>query len=78
MKKPLDWLKCGPGRDLPGNPGWSAPPRTVTIVDQSLEQLRAENREMMRLVREVLQGHPQVLAEVLALLEQRRPPESWH
>jgi len=21
--RPLDWLKCGPGKDAPGNPGWS-------------------------------------------------------
>jgi hypothetical protein len=24
QNRPLDWLKCGPGRDAPGAPGWAA------------------------------------------------------
>jgi len=29
-KRPLDWLKCGPGKETPRRPGWSAAPKAQT------------------------------------------------
>ena len=28
-KRPLDWLKCGPGKETARRPGWSAAPRAL-------------------------------------------------
>jgi hypothetical protein len=31
-KRPLDWLKCGPGKETSGRPGWSVAPKAHTAV----------------------------------------------
>jgi hypothetical protein len=39
--RPLDWLKCGPGKDASNSPGWTAPARARTLTDA--EQLTLES-----------------------------------
>lgn len=31
-KRPLDWLKCGPGKETSRQPGWSAAPKAQTAA----------------------------------------------
>src|SRR5262245_6914530 len=33
--RPLDWLKSGPGKPLPGYPGWTAPARAAVVTDEA-------------------------------------------
>jgi hypothetical protein len=49
--KPLDWLKCGPGKERPGNPGWSTAARAQS-GGRETNALRLP--EMQRLVAALL------------------------
>jgi hypothetical protein len=60
-KRPLDWLKCGPGRDTRTDPGWASAPKPVpgTAAAGSLA------------------GQPEVLAVFQKLMEALAPfPEA--
>lgn len=50
-KRPLDWLKCGPGKETPRRPGWSAAPKaqvavrardTNALADPSFQRIGAQ------------------------------------
>lgn len=52
-KDPQAWLAHGPGRDAPGNPGWSAP---VKAADQTMTGRNAlHDPQLLALFRELLE-----------------------
>jgi hypothetical protein len=60
-KRPLDWLKCGPGRETRTDPGWASAPKPVPAGAAAGS----------------LAGQPEVLAVFQKLLEALAPfPEA--
>jgi hypothetical protein len=52
--RPLDWLKCGPGKDAPDSPGWTAPARARPLTDA--EKLTLEDPIVQALILSLLDG----------------------
>lgn len=52
--RPLDWLKCGPGKDAPDSPGWTAPARARLLTEA--EQLTLQDPIVQALVVSLLDG----------------------
>ncbi len=65
------WLKHGPGRDLPGRPGWAALVRPAPPpVKQAVDWLASpEFRRFAALLRTALAPHPEALAVVARVLD---------
>jgi hypothetical protein len=60
--KPLDWLKCGPGREAPGRTGWTSAAKAPPAA-------RGEAAPTL--------SHPEVQRLLVELLEQLKPfPEA--
>lgn len=77
--KPLEWLKCGPGKETADAPGWTAAvrarPPEVDAPDR--DQLRGELFALLGRFVEHLDAPPEQRAELAAwLIEQRRRGES--
>lgn len=43
QNKPLDWLKCGPGRDVPGVPGWAVAVKPAPPEQDESSRLTLDN-----------------------------------
>lgn len=50
--RPLDWLKCGPGKEVPNARGWSTPPRPLLLPEQ--DQVSLQHRVVQELVASLL------------------------
>jgi hypothetical protein len=68
---PQFWLKNGPGRDLPGKPGWAAMIRPTLGGHQTTINLftSAEFLQFMAMLRAVLAPYPEALEALAAALE---------
>jgi hypothetical protein len=49
---PRDWLRMGPGRERPGEPGWSSPPQAGTAANEASPASR--DARMLQCVAECL------------------------
>lgn len=79
-KDPLNWLKCGPGKDTTGSPGWSNPARVTPGKGGGPWLMNPDFQELIALLLKVLQPYPEVrtaVADELAKEErqQRERPE---
>lgn len=74
--RPLDWLKCGPGKTADRSPGWTTAARPP-VVKVEVSRLEAELRRIVAAVQAALAPFPEAAAAVArALAElpgQRRP-----
>lgn len=81
QKRPLDWLRCGPGRHAADGPGWTAaakapaagPDRETNLL------LRPEVQQLLQVLLDQLSAHPDLRARLAAalpeqLLRRRRAP----
>jgi hypothetical protein len=67
---PLAWLEHGPGREMPGDPGWSSPVRPHDLADHEFNPL--EHPEFMDLLNQLLtalEKYPDVHAQFCQMLE---------
>lgn len=74
---PQFWLKNGPGRDLPGKPGWAAMIRpTLSSTTQTINLFTSPDfLTFMATLRAVLAPYPEALAALASALEQPAPPK---
>jgi hypothetical protein len=75
--RPLDWLKCGPGRGQPGSVGWTAPPRAESPSANTWLLLQPEVQKAIGAVLTALESTPNVrvaVAEQLAPLHSSNGP----
>lgn len=72
--KPLDWLKCGPGRETADTPGWTtaSKARTPNSAKPDLERIRAEVFALFGECVEQLRAYPEARATLAAWLEEKR------
>jgi hypothetical protein len=76
--RPLDWLKSGPGRPQPGQPGWTAPAKAAD--SRTTERSLLQDPFVQRLFAELLDAmasHPEARAaasEVVARQERAQAP----
>lgn len=63
---PRTWLKHGPGRELPGKPGWSGPVKSAGNSDNRTEALFANEEllQLLSLLRKILAKYPEALLEL--------------
>jgi hypothetical protein len=67
---PRAWLEHGPGRDRPGDPGWSGPLRAPTgQADQANPFANPELMHLFNLALKALEKYPEARAHVAALFE---------
>lgn len=66
--RPLDWLRCGPGKPRPGYPGWTAPARAAAIAGEEAPLLLNRNVQMLlgKLIA-AMESHPEVRARITAI-----------
>jgi hypothetical protein len=66
---PLAWLKHGPGRDTPDQPGWSNPPRAMPVASEAVSLLlHQQTQELIATLLRLLQPYPEVRAAVAEAL----------
>ena len=79
---PRSWLKHGPGKEQPANPGWTVMTKPVPPRRQTLDLFSSpEVLQLLARVRGVLALHPEVLAAFSKTLEDtpvRLPTSSVH
>lgn len=64
------WLKHGPGRDLPGQPGWAALARAAApAADRDTDRVPPELLRFAATVRAVLAPYPEALAALAKALD---------
>ena len=66
---PRAWLEHGPGRDRPGEPGWSGPVRPTDEADQTNPFANPELMHLFNLVLKALEKYPDAhahLSEIIA------------
>jgi hypothetical protein len=65
-KRPLDWLKCGPGRETAENPGWASAPKPAAHGDSEADSpfLSPEVMALFADVLEILTPYPEARAAV--------------
>lgn len=70
--KPLDWLRCGPGKETPERPGWTGVARPAYQADASAANClqTPEFQAFVQLLRRVLGPFPEALAALTQALEQ--------
>jgi hypothetical protein len=81
-KRPLDWLKCGPGKELARRPGWSAAPKAQPVAPRDAGDVLALRavQELFAELLKCLEEQPEVrakaadLAAHFARSRQRRSP----
>jgi hypothetical protein len=63
-KRPLDWLKCGPGRETAADPGWASAPKPVSRggADADTPSLPPEVLAVFQRLLEVLAPFPEARA----------------
>jgi hypothetical protein len=75
-KRPLDWLKCGPGKETRSDPGWSSTPKPAS-GKEATGRSPLEDPDFQALLRRLLDGlasDPEVRAKVAELILE--PPKS--
>ena len=78
-KRPLDWLKCGPGRETAIDPGWASAPKPVSRGRAAAGSLfeQPEALAVLHKLLEALTPFPEAraaAAEALAAPPSRRQP----
>jgi hypothetical protein len=67
--KPLDWLRCGPGRETTDSPGWTGAARPAYQGESAAAFLQStEFQTFIHLVRRVLAPFPEALAALTQAL----------
>ena len=69
--RPLDWLKCGPGRQQAGRPGWTGPAKACdarSAEDQLLNDPRLQ--AVLVVLLDVLEVYPEARAAVADRMDQ--------
>jgi hypothetical protein len=63
---PHGWLRHGPGKELPGKPGWSTPAKSAGNIDNSTVALFAnpEVLQLLAMLRQTLANYPEALAQL--------------
>jgi hypothetical protein len=78
--KPLDWLKCGPGRETADAPGWTSAGRAPTqaVEGPNTDQLCAELFARLGACVDRLDAQPDVRVKLASLMAElhRKPPVS--
>jgi hypothetical protein len=74
-KRPFDWLKCGPGKEIARRPGWSAAPRAQSATRGDGDALGRREVQLLlaRMLREV-QADPPLREKMADLLTKVGPP----
>jgi hypothetical protein len=72
---PRFWLKNGPGRDVPGKPGWAAMVRPILTANQQTINLftSPDFLQFMATLRAVLAPFPEALNAVTTAIESPQP-----
>jgi hypothetical protein len=70
--KPLDWLKCGPGKDRPGVPGWSVAPRAQSRGEERNPLLDPAFQRMLTVLLDALAPQPEIRAAVAKVWDEAR------
>jgi hypothetical protein len=70
--KPLDWLKAGPGKTGPDNPGWGNPGRTGEAASPT-----AAKSERERVLSEILQLFGRCAEQLAAFPDARTALSAW-
>ena len=81
-KRPLDWLKCGPGKEAPRRPGWSAAPKAQPATPRDAGDVLALRavQELFAELLKCLEAQPALrakaadLADRFARSRRRRSP----
>ena len=74
-KDPHAWLAHGPGRDVPGNPGWSSPVRAADQVATGRNALLDPHLfALFHALLEVLAPYPEARAAAARILLEREQP----
>jgi hypothetical protein len=70
-KRPLDWLKCGPGKETPRRPGWSAAPRAQPAAPRDAGEVLALRavQELFGDLLKSLEAEPEVRAKAAGLAD---------
>ncbi len=70
QKRPLDWLRYGPGRQAADSPGWTAPAKAPAIApsDETQLLLRPEVQQVLQIILDHLSAYPDLRARVAARL----------
>jgi hypothetical protein len=69
---PVAWLKSGPGKELPGVPGWAAPPKPASVTNDNRTVNIFGNPELLVLLhtlRGILAPYPEALEAVSAAMQ---------
>ncbi len=66
--KPLDWLRGGPGRHSPENPGWTGPARAPSAESAPSPLMTPEVQRLIAELLAALGPHPEARAAVAAVL----------
>jgi hypothetical protein len=67
--RPLDWLKCGPGREAPGSPGWTGTVKAPAAAGPRANPLlRPEMQELLAGLLQALSPFPEARAAAAATL----------
>lgn len=68
--KPLDWLKCGPGKEMPGSPGWTSTVKALAAEPRVNPLLRPEIQHLVAVLLRLLTPFPEARAAVAEALVQ--------
>ena len=81
QKRPLDWLRCGPGRQAADSPGWTATVKAPAVGPERETNLLllAEVQQFVHFLLDQLSAYPDLRARVAAaapelVRRRRRPP----
>lgn len=70
-ERPLDWLKCGPGRPTPDRPGWTAPARASENAEAERRLLLdPQVQQLLALLQEALVDRPDVWSALEAKVKE--------
>ena len=69
---PRSWLKCGPGKEAPGNPGWSRATKPLVPLEQRVLDIIASRQVygLLAKIAQALQPFPEARLAVKAVVEQ--------
>ncbi len=70
--RPLDWLRCGPGKETPTNPGWTATTRATPSKEPSESNNVADG--LIAALLDLLAPFPEARAAVAAALAPEELP----
>jgi hypothetical protein len=72
---PRFWLKNGPGRDVPGKPGWAAMVRPILTANQQTINLftSPDFLRFLATLRAVLEPFPEALQAITDAMAKREP-----